>query len=238
MFYICDMKKILLISLTALSVLLACNFVVSGKHIKGNGVKTEKSYDLDSFDAVKVNGSTDVVFSQGPQSVVLTADENLIDIFEIEVREGILYVGVKRGFGYSSRVKIVVTVSSPELHSVKLNGSGDFKIKDVLRTDGDFSVAMNGSGDFEADAIKCKNLISHINGSGDIEVNDLAASAADIKINGSGDVTLVCREVGEVTAKVNGSGDVDIYGDVPSVSSKVNGSGKVKTHRGVFPAND
>ena len=169
---------------------------------------------------------------------MLTADENLIDIFEIEVREGMLYVGIKRGFGYSSRVKIVVTVSSPELNSVKINGSGDFKIKDVLRTDGDFSVAMNGSGDFEADAIKCKNLISHINGSGDIEVNDLTASAADIKINGSGDVTLECREVGAVTAKVNGSGDVDIYGNVASVSSKVNGSGKVKTHRGAFPAND
>ncbi len=237
MFYICDMKKILLLSLTALSV-LACSFVVSGKHIKGNGVKVEKSYDLSAFNAIKINGPTDVVFSQGPQSVVLTADENLIDIFEIEVREGMLYVGIKRGFGYSSRVKIVVTVSSPELNSVKINGSGDFKIKDVLRTDGDFSVAMNGSGDFEADAIKCKNLISHINGSGDIEVNDLTASAADIKINGSGDVTLECREVGAVTAKVNGSGDVDIYGNVASVSSKVNGSGKVKTQRGAFPAND
>ena len=61
------MKKILFLSVALLAV-LACNFVVAapGKHIKGNGVKVEKSYDLDSFNAVKVNGSTDVVFSQGP----------------------------------------------------------------------------------------------------------------------------------------------------------------------------
>ena len=235
MFYICNMKKILFLSVALLAV-LACNFVVAapGKHIKGNGVKVEKTYDLDSFNAVKVNGSTDVVFSQGPQKVVLAADENLIDIFEIEVNDGILNVGVKRGYGYSSKGKTVVTVSSPELNSVKINGSGDFKINDVLRTGGDFSVAMNGSGDFEADAIECRNLLSHINGSGDIEVNALTASSADVKINGSGDVKLVCREVGEATAKVNGSGDVDLYGNVASVASKVNGSGKVSTHKGAF----
>lgn len=226
------MKKIIFIVLAAMSV-VACDFsfTLSGKHIKGNGVKVEDTYDLDSFNAVKVNGSTDVVFSQGPQKVVLSADENLIDIFEIEVKDGILNVGVKRGYGYSSKGKTVVTVSSPELNSVKINGSGDFKIEDILRSAGDFSIAVNGSGDFKADAIECRNLLSHINGSGDIEVNALTASSADVKINGSGDVKLVCREVGEATAKVNGSGDVDLYGNVASVASKVNGSGKVNTHR-------
>ena len=231
MFYICNMKKILFLSVALLAV-LACNFVVAapGKHIKGNGVKVEKSYDLDSFNAVKVNGSTDVVFSQGPQKVVLSADENLIDVFKVEVRDGSLYLGVERGTGFSTRNKVVFTVSSPELNAVKVNGSGDFKVRNVLDSD-NLSLSINGSGDIEADKVECKNLSCNINGSGDIEVDALSAASADVKINGSGDVTLVCREVHEVTATVNGSGDVDLYGNIVSVSSNVRGSGKVNTHR-------
>lgn len=238
MFYICNMKKILFLSVALLAV-LACNFVVAapGKHIKGNGVKVEKSFDTAPFDAVRLNGSFDVVFSQGPQKIVLAADENLIDIFEIEVKDGILNVGVKRGYGYSSKGKTVVTVSSPELNSVKVNGSGDFKVRKVLDSDA-LSLSINGSGDIEADKVECKNLSCNINGSGDIEVDALSAASADVKINGSGDVALVCREVREVTATVNGSGDVDLYGNIVSVSSNVRGSGEVKTHKGVFPTDD
>lgn len=232
------MKKILFLSVALLAV-LACNFVVAapGKHIKGNGVKVEKSFDTAPFDAVRLNGSFDVVFSQGPQKIVLAADENLIDIFEIEVKDGILNVGVKRGYGYSSKGKTVVTVSSPELNSVKVNGSGDFKVRKVLDSDA-LSLSINGSGDIEADKVECKNLSCNINGSGDIEVDALSAASADVKINGSGDVALVCREVREVTATVNGSGDVDLYGNIVSVSSNVRGSGEVKTHKGVFPTDD
>lgn len=234
MFYICNMKKILFLSVALLAV-LACNFVVAapGKHIKGNGVKVEKSFDTAPFDAVRLNGSFDVVFTQGPQKVVLAADENLIDVFKVEVRDGSLYLGVERGTGFSTRNKVVFTVSSPELNSVKVNGSGDFKVRKVLDSDA-LSLSINGSGDIEADKVECKNLSCNINGSGDIEVNALTASSADVKINGSGDVKLVCREVGEVIAKVNGSGDVDLYGNVASVASKVNGSGKVSTHKGAF----
>jgi len=238
MFYICNMKKILFLSVALLAV-LACNFVVAapGKHIKGNGVKVEKSFDTAPFDAVRLNGSFDVVFTQGPQKVVLSADENLIDVFKVEVRDGALCLGIERGTGFSTRNKVVFTVSSPELNVVKVNGSGDFKVRKVLDSDA-LSLSINGSGDIEADKVECKNLTCNINGSGDIEVEALTAASADVKINGSGDVTLVCREVREVTATVNGSGDVDLYGNIVSVSSKVRGSGEVKTHKGVFPTDD
>lgn len=232
------MKKFLLLSLATVA-LLACNFVIAapGKHVKGNGILSEKSFDLAPFDAVRLNGSFDVIFTQGPQKVVLSADENLIDVFKVEVKDGSLYLGVERGTGFSTRNKVVFTVSSPELNAVKVNGSGDFKVREVLDSDA-LSLSINGSGDIEAGKVECKNLSCNINGSGDIEVEALAAASADVKINGSGDVTLVCREVREVTATVNGSGDVDLYGNIASVSSNVRGSGEVKTHKGVFPTDD
>ena len=231
------MKKILFMSVALLAV-LACNFVVAapGKHIKGNGVKVEKSFDTAPFDAVRLNGSFDVVFTQGPQKVVLSADENLIDVFKVEVRDGSLYLGVERGTGFSTRNKVVFTVSSPELNAVKVNGSGDFKVRNVLDSD-NLSLSINGSGDIEADKVECKNLTCNINGSGDIEVDALSAASADVKINGSGDVNLTCKNVGDIYVKINGSGDVELFGSARSISSKVNGSGNVNTRGLTFNPN-
>lgn len=231
------MKKTVFL-LFALLAVLACNFVVAapGKHIKGNGVKVEKSFDTAPFDAVRLNGSFDVVFTQGPQKVVLSADENLIDVFKVEVRDGSLYLGVERGTGFSTRNKVVFTVSSPELNAVKVNGSGDFKVRNVLDSD-NLSLSINGSGDIEADKIECKNLSCNINGSGDIEVDALSAASADVKINGSGDVNLTCKNVGDIYVKINGSGDVELFGSARSISSKVNGSGNVNTRGLTFNPN-
>lgn len=229
------MKKLLLFALLAI---LACGFIMvsPGKHVKGNGVKVEKSFDTAPFDAVRLNGSFDVVFTQGPQKVVLSADENLIDVFKVEVRDGSLYLGVERGTGFSTRNKVVFTVSSPELNAVKVNGSGDFKVRKVLDSDA-LSLSINGSGDIEADKIECKNLSCNINGSGDIEVDALSAVSADVKINGSGDVNLTCKNVGDIYVKINGSGDVELFGSARSISSKVNGSGNVNTRGLTFNPN-
>ena len=231
------MKKFLLLSLTTVA-LIACNFVVAapGKHVKGNGILSEKSFDLAPFDAVRLNGSFDVVFTQGPQKVVLSADENLIDVFKVEVRDGSLYLGVERGTGFSTRNEVVFTVSSPELNAVKVNGSGDFKVRKVLDSD-NLSLSINGSGDIEADKVECKNLTCNINGSGDIEVDALSAASADVKINGSGDVNLTCKNVGDIYVKINGSGDVELFGSARSISSKVNGSGNVNTRGLTFNPN-
>lgn len=221
------MKKFLLLSFTALA-LLACRFTVAapGKHVKGNGVLCEKVFDLTPFDAVKINGSFDVIFTQGPQKVVLAADENLLDIFEVEVKDGSLSLGVKRGTGFSTNNKMVFTVSSPELNAAKVNGSGDFKVAGGLHT-GDLSLSINGSGDIEAGEVECGNLICHINGSGDIDVDALTAAASDVKINGSGDVKLTCKSVGDISVRINGSGDVELKGNARSLGSKINGSGNV-----------
>ena len=220
------MKKFLLL-VAVVCAAVSCSFTISTKQVIGNGTPAEKSFDLPAFRSIKVAGSTDVIFSQGPQQVVLSTDENLIDLFEVEVQDGVLRIGVKKGSSYSTKSKTFVRVSSPDLNGIKIAGSGDCVIKGGLLTDGDFSFSVSGSGDLEADTIECKNFVSHISGSGDIEVESLNAAAADVKINGSGDVKIKCRKVGDVTAMINGSGDITLLGSARSLNSKVNGSGDI-----------
>lgn len=224
------MKKILLIFLVAL-VFVTCDMALPVKIVIGNGVRAEKAFDLGTFDAVSVNGSADVIFRQGTQKVLLVADENILDLFEIVVKDGTLCVGTKKGSNYSSKNDVVVFVDAPVLKAAKINGSGECKIKGTLRSADDFSFSINGSGDLEADEIECRNFAAKVSGSGDIEVNALTAASADIKINGSGDVSLNCREVGDIVAGINGSGDVELQGKARSLSSKVHGSGEIDSRR-------
>ena len=224
------MKKIF-IALALALLAVACSFSINPKRVVviGNGKAAEKSFDLPAFTSIKVAGSSDVIYSQGPQAVVLTADENLLDIYTVEVIEGTLRIGIKPGHSIKNRISSFVTVSAPDLQGVKIAGSGECVVKGGLKTTGNFSFAVSGSGDLEADSIACKDFEAHISGSGDIEVAALTSESASVLINGSGDAKLVCRDAGDITAKINGSGDIALLGTARSLTSKVNGSGSINT---------
>lgn len=222
------MKKLLIIALAAVAV-VSCTFTFSSRLIRGNGVEASKEFDLKPISAIVIAGSLDVVYSQGPQRITLVADENLLDIYSIEESAGVLHVSIKPGYSIMTKVDNVIRVSSEDLSSVKIAGSGDFDLKGKLHTDGDFVFAVNGSGDIEAQSIVCKNFAAKVNGSGDIECGNLTAEKVIANINGSGDILLRLADSGDVNAHINGSGDVTLAGNARSIDFKVNGSGDMHT---------
>ena len=222
------MKKLFLAILTV-ALAVSCSFTINTKVVRGNGVEATRSYDLPAFSEIHVAGSMDVIFTQGPQGITLTADENLLDLYVIESVDNVLRISTKSGYSIINRSKTFVSVSSEDLSKVKLAGSGECDIKGTLNTKGDFSFAIAGSGDLDADAIICKAFSAKINGSGDVEVNALTAETTTLTINGSGDIDIKCKDAGDINAKINGSGDISLSGKARSISSKVNGSGSVST---------
>jgi hypothetical protein len=222
------MRKALSIIL-AITMALACSFTIKNKIVRGNGVETTCTYDLPAFNAIFVAGSMDVVYTQGPQVVSLTADENLMDIYTIEVVDNILKISTKSGYSIFPKAKTFVTVSAEDLNGVKLAGSGECEIKGTLATKGDFTFSIAGSGDLDADAIICKNFSSKINGSGDVDVKALSAETTTLTINGSGDIDINCKDAGDIFAKINGSGDIALSGKAGSLTQKVNGSGSISS---------
>ena len=213
----------------AITMAVACSFTIKNKVIRGNGVETTCIYDLPPFTAIHVAGSMDVFYTQGPQAVSLTADENLMEIYTIEVVESTLKIGVKSGYSIFPKAKTFITVSTDDLNGIKLAGSGECDIKGTLDTRGDFIFSIAGSGDLDADAIICKNFSSKVNGSGDIEVKALTAETTTLTINGSGDMVINCKDAGDIIAKINGSGDIALSGKARSLTQKVNGSGDIST---------
>ena len=243
------MKRILLIA--AAAALYSCT-LVSFNYMKGNGVSVDTVFEVDEFDSISSRCSLDITYSQTAegQSAVLTCDENLVDLFDIRVEDGILIVDTKRGSSYSTKAKTFVTIKSPKLSALKLSGSGDCNITSPINTDGDFSFKVSGSGDIEADGIVvCKSFSSSVSGSGDIEVAGVQAQSADFKdsgsgdievdgitaedisvrMSGSGDITLKCNDAGYIDASLSGSGDLILTGSARSIKSNTTGSGNVRS---------
>ena len=88
----------LAIAITATIGLCACETGLFGK--VGNGVSVNQKIEVGDFDIISICSYVDVYYTQSPdqQSVTLTCDENLVEYYKIEVRNGELIVDCKRAF--------------------------------------------------------------------------------------------------------------------------------------------
>ena len=188
----------------------------------------------------------------GPQNVVVTFGEShsvrwegspeALARVELAVEDGTLTIrprsGIRRGFNWSRRNTPTFYVTTPQLDSVSLAGSGDVSVDRIegerfvgaiagsgelsiaaLQVDAvDFSIA--GSGDVVAAGSARRTEVS-ILGSGDVRANELRSEAAEISIAGSGDVDLTVD--GQAEVAIVGSGDVDIAGAATCSVSRIGG---------------
>lgn len=245
------MKRISVLAASAV-LLCSCNFGnLLGHIVTGDGLSVEETITVADFNAISSVGSIDVLYSQvpGEPSVVLTCDQNLAEYYNIYVEKGTLNVTVKPGYILRPRVDVLVTVTSADLNSVTLTGSGDCVASGTIGVDGDLSFKLSGSGDLMVSGdVSCRRFLSKLtgsgdtvvnsliaesaslssSGSGDIVVNSITADAIDVTTTGSGNVTLGCKDAGDVDIRITGSGDVTLSGSARSVNHKVSGSGKLE----------
>ena len=246
------MKRLLII-LASIIAASSCIINVNLNKVVGNGNIVEKTYEFDSFDAIRVAGAMDVVYIQEDVKpvAVFRVDENLFDEYTLEVEEGTLVISSKPGSLPIPTKGAKVTVTAPVIKSVKLTGSGDCSIPNGFTSEGDFSYSVAGSGDLHAYSINCRNFDSRVSGSGDIEIGSLVAEgSANMVISGSGDIELEaatceslgitisgsgsadigCRGAGDINVRISGSGSISLAGTARSLSKSVSGSGSVNAH--------
>lgn len=193
----------------------------------GSGVPAEELRELGPFDSLHVVGSTSVdVQIGGESSVLLRADDNMLQYLTTEVRGSTLHIGLEKG-SYTFGVRPRATITMSGLEEITMVGSGD---ANVLGLDGDvFTSTTLGSGDLTARG-RVDRLEATVNGSGSLELSELEARAANVQINGSGDAEVRASE--EIIAVVSGSGDIVYRGDPDHISTSVNGSGSISRRRG------
>jgi hypothetical protein len=193
--------------------------------IDGDGIYQTELRDATAIDQIENYTAVDVVFTRSDTSgISVSADRNLLDNIVTEISGTTLVIKTNPGnscFNYTQRP--IINVSSPELNSIFLSGSGDFSAD--YMDGGETSLKLTGSGHITADSISCSELSAFISGSGNITVNYVETAGSDLFISGSGRILIegVCSE-GEL--QISGSGDIHAENFVTStVSATISGSG-------------
>lgn len=211
--------------------------------IKGVGEVVKKPLSVDAFHGISLQGSMDVVLTQGStQSVEVEAQANLIELLETKVSNGVWSIETNDGF--TTNKPFIIHITVPMIDKVSLDGSGDITCNGTFSCDamelaiaGSGNISMNfdsqkadadiaGSGDMVLSGT-CGKLKVGVAGSGDVDARKLKTSDAVVDIAGSGDVILDASQ--SLEASIAGSGDVSYKGAPARISRNVMGSGEVRS---------
>lgn len=158
------------------------------------GYAVTKTVSVGTFNAINVNSYVNVEFTQGKSNQKATiegkSNEIVADV-TIEVKNGTLTIDTKNKKWKSNgknNPRPTVTVASPEINAITINGSGDFTTSDLTSTN--LEININGSGSFTANGINASAATAKVNGSGEISIKSLKSTNTETDVNGSGEITV------------------------------------------------
>ncbi len=189
---------------------------------------------LKDFEKIEINGSPTVYYTQADTfSVVVKGSSKAVENILTEVSDGKLVI---RNRGKMGVVNIVVSdnddatvsVTSPDLVGVALNGSGDFISEGHVDTDV-IGITLRGSGDMDFSDLICDRCQVELVGSGNIDLKCVETQKATATLVGSGDVDLHLRNTASTRLSLKGSGDIDaeFSKGCGSVECELRGSGDI-----------
>ncbi len=213
--------------------------------IEGSGVSATETRTIEEFTGIAIEGSGEavVVFGDVP-SIIVEADENLLEYIETRVEGSTLHLRLRhpeKRVSFRTRSPLRYTITTPSVNAFSIAGSGSVNCADLDSED--VSIDIAGSGTVVLDDMRCDAIEINIAGSGDVRMSGVAGSQSidiagsgdvaagnlrtektRIDIAGSGDTTVWATE--RLRVSVAGSGDVRYY-ESPSLSKSIDGMGDI-----------
>ena len=188
---------------------------------EGNGDLVTQTYDLADCDKIHLECGLDIRITFGKdQKIELTMDENLVELYDLDVRGGTLVIDADDNPRPHRRARLELTLT--ELSRVKVEGAGDIEVVDF---DGEtLALIVEGAGDIEVEG-RVDSLDVEVDGAGDIDTRHLKAHDAEVTVNGAGDVDVFADRSADIT--INGVGDVDVYGKPDDFKKAIHGIGDI-----------
>ena len=193
--------------------------------ITGSDVRKEISKPIiQPFKSLNVRGTiiADFVASDN-KTIEIHADDNLLDIVEIEYEDSSLNIGLKDNVSFMSRTPICVKIFYPNLEIASLKGSGGVSVSGLEQDE--FEMRLSGSGDaYLHGKVRCLKLA--LKGSGYLNAKTMKTCHLVAQLDGSGDVLAQAKS--SVEATLRGSGEIFIHGDPEVRKISKSGSGNIE----------
>jgi len=190
--------------------------------VVGSGIPASETRELPPFNRVELAGGNQVTIRVGgEQSVVVHADDNILDRVTTRVSGGKLSIGNEAG-GFTTSNPMRVDVTVPAVDELTLSGSGTIGAEGVDVDE--LTIALSGSGAVSASGL-AQHVAVELNGSGDVQLQDLVGQDVRARLTGTGRIAVHVTE--SLDASVPGTGSIEYSGNPPQVSQSVNGVGSV-----------
>ncbi|WP_339917780.1 head GIN domain-containing protein [Yeosuana marina] len=229
---------------TLLSFLLfSCNFDMNfGIGVTGNGnVRIQDRALNESFNAIEASHGLDVFLTQGnDESIVVEADENLLQLIKTEVKNNVLHIYAEKNIGHATSKKIMVTfkdiskISSSSGSNVVATNIITGEYLELNTSSGsDMTLTVNttnlncntSSGSDLKLSGKTDKLTADASSGSDIKAADLMTQSSRVSANSGADITVNTSK--ELTANANSGGDITYYGNPKTVNKNGGPSGSI-----------
>jgi Putative auto-transporter adhesin, head GIN domain len=189
---------------------------------EGSGVPATQARDVAAFNSVELAGSNNVVIRVGEkQSVVVRADDNLLDRVTTEVQSGNLVIANTPG-SLTTKSPMSVEVDVPTLDSLTLTGSGNIVVNGIDAQS--LEVTLPGSGTLAGSGTATRLDVT-VSGSGTVQFTRLVANHVRTVVSGSGSIFITATK--SLDASVSGSGAILYAGNPQDVTKSITGTGAI-----------
>ena len=171
--------------------------------VVGTGPIVTKNLEFSAFDKIENTGVANFYIAIGsPQTVVLKAQQNIIDVMTYEVVGQTLKVGVEDNVSLENHEEIRFDITIPSITNIGLIGVGNYIL----------------SGDDQDE------LTINLIGVGNVDAYDMKVGTCVISSIGVGDCKV--HVLDELTVTITGVGNV-YYKGTPNITSSVTGLGQL-----------
>lgn len=219
----------LAVSLAAVSCVINIGGGTFVGHCTEDGIDLTEVREVGAFRALSSSLPCNVYYVQADkQEVRVESTEEFASKVLTEVEGGTLKLKLEPG--RYPKLILRVVVSSPDIESIHVSGSGNLFNEGGLHAGGDMDLKVSGSGDIRTGAIDSKAFTAHCSGSGSLSLEEVRCTGFSGSVSGSGNLRMDKVDCAGFSATVGGSGHVSVRtlkadGDV---SARISGSGRIR----------
>lgn len=226
---------------------LGSAFTGGTSSITGVGPMQEFTLSPGGFEGVDIGGRWELIYTNSPShSVTAYIQENLFELFEFVVEQGVLVIRTHPGTSMGvlpGSPSPRLYIHAPALNSINISGSAYISPESDPITGDVLLLSTSGvvSGELELNlqsfngrfsgasslTLSGSAVVSDINvsGAGSIEAAGLETVTTIINVSGAGSAQVWANE--SLDARISGAGSVIYHGDPESVSQRVSGAGSI-----------
>jgi hypothetical protein len=225
-----------------LAVLVFCTAGFAQKPIKDVNAQVRQAKN---FHGISVGYAFDVYLSQGTEEAVAvsSADEKYLEKITVDVKDGILYIGLEKGWKmHMGNKKFKAYISFKNIDKLNISGACDVFVEGAIKAE-NLKVDLSGASDLRA-KLDVSKLTVDLSGASDMSVQgiatqlsieasgaskfkgfDLRTDFCNANASGASDIKITVTK--ELSVHASGASDIDYKGDGVIRDLKTSGASSV-----------